>query len=563
MPRDLSPAEFLAALAGEAERFRALIEASVSGFDPDPVASRHRRQVAERSYRFFAATYFPHYLTHAPSRLHEWLFEALPALVDRPQGRRLAIAAPRGEAKSTLVTQIFVLWCVVTGRKRYIPLIMDAYEQAATMLEAIKAELEVNPRLGLDYPDWCGVGPVWREGVIVTNGREGARLQAFGSGKRMRGLRHGPHRPDLVILDDVENDENVASPAQRDKLERWLDRSVLSLGPADDAMDAILIGTVLHYDSVLARKLKHPLWEGRTFQAIIEWPRRMELWDRWEELLLSDGEGAADKYYKERAREMEDGAIISWPAARPLKTLMRKRARDGHGAFDSEQQNDPVNLGDAPLAGIQLWDGPPDPGWLWFGACDPSLGTVRGDPSAILVGGYHRESATLYVMEAHITRRGTPEQIAMIIELQRRYRCCAWAFEAVQFQADMRANLIDAGLRAGVPVPARAVTPKGEKAARIETLGYPIGIGRIRARPSHHTLLQQLRHFPMGDHDDGPDALHMLWALAVSGATPIAYTPANPHGSPWRERRPDDDDAPWGTFARNHDDGRRWGPGGY
>jgi len=41
--------------------------------------------------------------------------------------------------------------------------------------------------------------------------------------------------------------------------------------------------------------------------------------------------------------------------------------------------------------------------------------------------------------------------------------------------------------------------------------------GLIRLHPSQHTLIEQLRHFPKADHDDGPDALHMLWMLCVSG----------------------------------------------
>lgn len=40
-----------------------------------------------------------------------------------------------------------------THRPQALPLIiMDAFEQAATMLEAIKAELEFNPRLAMDFP---------------------------------------------------------------------------------------------------------------------------------------------------------------------------------------------------------------------------------------------------------------------------------------------------------------------------------------------------------------------------------------------------------------------------
>ena len=33
-------------------------------------------------------------------------------------------------------------------------------------------------------------------------------------------------------------------------------------------------------------------------------------------------------------------AVVSW-AARPILTLMKIRARDGHATFDSEYQNDP------------------------------------------------------------------------------------------------------------------------------------------------------------------------------------------------------------------------------
>jgi hypothetical protein len=43
--------------------------------------------------------------------------------------------------------------------------------------------------------------------------------------------------------------------------------------------------------------------------------------------------------------------------------------------------------------------------------------------------------------------------------------------------------------------------------------------GLIRLHPSQTTLIEQLRHFPKADHDDGPDGLHMLWALCNSFGT--------------------------------------------
>lgn len=43
--------------------------------------------------------------------------------------------------------------------------------------------------------------------------------------------------------------------------------------------------------------------------------------------------------------------------------------------------------------------------------------------------------------------------------------------------------------------------------------------GLIRLHPDQVTLIDQLRHFPKADHDDGPDALHMLWMVATTTAS--------------------------------------------
>ena len=107
----------------------------------------------------FRRTYFPHYCTiPGDSTLHTWLDAALPRMAEAREGQHIALAAPRGEAKSTFISLFFVLWCVLTGRKRYILIIADALEQAAIFLEAVKAELDGNPRLAMDFPTETGRG---------------------------------------------------------------------------------------------------------------------------------------------------------------------------------------------------------------------------------------------------------------------------------------------------------------------------------------------------------------------------------------------------------------------
>ncbi|EHZ3394124.1 hypothetical protein K5T47_004786, partial [Salmonella enterica] len=397
-------AEYIASL-------RQTIETECLDFDVDPAACAERKRCTEdpvSGYDFFVSTYFPHYIRHASrSQLHNYLFERLPQIVASPEGENDAIAAPRGEAKSTLVSQLFVLWCIIRGIKHYPVIIMDSIDQAYPMLEAIKAELLYNPRLRHDFPGVCVQGRVWQMGTIVT--ANNIKVTVAGSGKKLRGLRHGPYRPDLVILDDIENDENVQSPEQRDKLDNWLKKTVLPLGEAGGKTDVVYIGTILHYDSVLSRTLSNPMWRTARFKAIIRWPDNMKLWETWEAYIRNEEPETAALFQAANEAAMLAGAIVSW-AARPLLTLMKIRVRDGHGTFDSEYQNDPVSGEDAIFAGekvIKFWTEEVRE-WVFFGACDPSLGKFgnnRRDPSAILVGGFNPYTGILDVVVADIRRR--------------------------------------------------------------------------------------------------------------------------------------------------------------
>ena len=130
----------------------------------------------------------------------------------------------------------------------------------------------------------------------------------------MRGWTHGPYRPDLIVLDDIENDEQVRNPEQRDKLESWLKSTVLHLGGVGEKADVIYIGTILHYDSVLNRTLNNPMWHSMKFKAMLSFPERMDLWDEWEAILRNNGNAGAamaQAFYETNQAEMERGAQTS------------------------------------------------------------------------------------------------------------------------------------------------------------------------------------------------------------------------------------------------------------
>ncbi len=89
----------------------------------------------------------------------------------------------------------------------------------------------------------------------------------------------------------------------------------------------------------------------------------------------------------------------------------------------------------------------------------------------------------------------------------------------MQFQEFLRQELVNRSAALGVPVPARAVLPNTDKGLRIESLQPHCANGLILFSPAHKELLDQLRHYPDADHDDGPDALQILWEIAHAGAS--------------------------------------------
>jgi predicted phage terminase large subunit-like protein len=505
----------LAEMAGDFARW---IELSVEAFSPDAAAKAERRKKANAKdgFQFFMETYLPHYVRGEHSLFHKHIFARVPEILASSKGVRDLFIAPRGSSKSTHMSLGFALYCIVLGKTRYCLEVCDVYAQAALLIEAIKAELTTNPRLQNDFPDACGVGRVWREGEIVTRGN--IRIEGLGALQKIRGRRHGPHRPDLMFFDDLENDEAVRSPEQRQKLQNWIYRAALKVGPPDGSMHVIWVGTVLHFDAVLVRAAKSPVWNVTEFQAIVKWPDDMELWDQFEEVFQNDGDPAARAFYAGRKAAMDAGAVVNWPGVQPLIFLMFERAAS-HDAFQTEYQNKPISEGN-PFGDLTYWV-QRQTDWVFFGAIDPSLGKKgKGrDPSAILIGGMDRMNGRMDVVEASIRKRLPDMIIADTIALQREYRALLWFVETVQFQEFLRTSLMVEAAKAGVGLSAVPVIPNSDKNLRIERLQPPIAAGLIRLHSTQRTLIDQLQQWPNADHDDGPDCLDMLWqhALFYSG----------------------------------------------
>ncbi|MEQ5285540.1 MULTISPECIES: hypothetical protein [Providencia] len=584
--------EFLQSIAELKQALSKDIQAFSTGLDASPEAIRaRRRRVLNGDFAFFAYTYFPHHIRGEQSLFHAHFCQRFPQLLTRQGGAIEWWIAPRGEAKSSLLTKIGPVWCAVqalhqrddvrssldiTGERPtfidYIILLGAETKLPAKLLEVVKTELTVNAALALDFPEVCGKGPQWKIGEFVT--RSGVKIESFGAEQAIRGTFHGASRPKLLLGDDLITDAEAKSPTERDNRWNWLSKAIEYLGPPDGSVKYIGVGTVLDKDDPISRAKRTIGHIVHHFKAIVTLPTHMDLWEQCQEKMLND-DGVAEEeaakagidlppemlpsyqFYLANKVMMDDGAVISWPSVRTLYWLMRQRAKNGK-AFATEMQGDPRTDEDKTFINIQFftqrWRN-----WLIFGACDPSMGKGEtSDPSSILVGGWDKEKHRLHVMEAEIKRRLPSKLEADLIAVQRAFNCISIGFENNNAYEHSRQTFIKAGMRQGVALPLVGVTASVPLEVRIESLEPYINdqfMPGIVFDPKLTLLLSELDTWPepqSGHHYDGLSALHILWMIAVSrGAGNFEWQPVPNRGD--SSHHGDDyfmDDADGSSFGR-------------
>lgn len=411
------------------------------------------------------------------------------SLASNKELKYIGIAAPRGHAKSTTVDFVFALWSTVYKEHHFGVIISDTVTQSVEFVNALKDEFENNVILHWLYGDLTSND--WRDGEFVTS--TGVKWVAKGAGMKVRGLRHREWRPDLIILDDLENDERVATVAQRQKLKKWLVRAVLPALSRDGR--AILIGTVLHHDSLLQNILKHrdsfASWTTRLFQAI-----------------------SSDKNGKEQAL---------WPEHMDLDYLRAIRDDSKHPkyigsiAFAQEYQNKPFDEADAIIKPdqIQWTDKIPSDSQIVATVLtvDPAVSErAMADPTGKVIAslGTDGNIYVRYVGNERLSPKNNSEDIKRLDEI---YKPRIIGIE------NGALGLVFRELLAGLPV--IGLEPDKDKVRRLLAVSRFFEAGKIyfvQGSKNINELYDQLLEFPKGSHDDMVDALvYAIRLLLVDG----------------------------------------------
>lgn len=498
-----------------------------------------RKRLGAFDLEYFGRAYLPHYFVRESPSFHgeldaiwsEGVLKGKNPMKDakeisRAKGSRRAIEAPRGHAKSTTFTFKDALHASMYGYKHYIIILSDSSEQAEGFLGDIKTEYEDN---GLIQEDFGNVkGKVWKTSVILLD--TGVKIEAIGSGKKIRGRRHKQWRPDLIILDDIENDENVNTLEQRKKLASWFYKAVSKAG--DTYTDIVYIGTLLHYDSLLAKVSKNPEYKSVKYRGVISFAEDRSLWDAWEVIYtdLSNNRRQEDalEFFESNREQMLEGTEVLWEAKLSYYDLMIIKVSEGEASFNSEIQNEPIDPDSCTFneEWFDFYDNKEpdfsDGHFVFFGANDPSLGkNKKSDTSAIIGIAKDTRTGYMYVVIASIERRTPDVIITDAIETSKRLKVdykkgfFKFGVETVQFQYFFKDVMIQRSAEAGEYLPIEEIQSVQNKDMRIQSLQPLVKNGYIKFSQKHKTLLQQMKEYPMGRNDDGPDGLQMAVKLAL------------------------------------------------
>lgn len=499
-----------------------------------------RKELAAFDLSYFGRAYLPHYFFRQSPHFHEelddiWTSGVLkgidpaedPKEINRKKGSRQVTAAPRGHAKSTNFTFKDDIHAILYQYKHYILILSDSTDQAEQFLDDIRIELEENANIIMDFGELKG-DKMWRTGGLLTT--TNVKIEAIGSGKKVRGRKHRNWRPDLIVLDDIENDENVNTPEQRKKLNSWFTKAVSKAG--DTYTDIMYIGTILHYDSLLSNTLKNPRYKSKIYKAVISEAVNQELWDKWEEIYTNlfdeQHEEHAREFYEENEGDMLLGTEVLWEDKLSYYDLMEIKISEGLAAFNSELQNDPVDP-DSATFNEEWYDyyeeenmDFKDPRYLFIGANDPSLGkNKKSDTSSIINIALDTKSGYMYVVDADIDKRHPDKIIEDVFEMNRRHRrdegkgFHKFGVETVQFQWYFKEVMAKKSAESGEYLPIIEINSTANKQLRIESLQPYIKNKYIKFNRKHKTLLKQMSEFPMGRNDDAPDGLQMAVKTAM------------------------------------------------
>ncbi len=256
----------------------------------------------ERNPEQWFAYYFPNFYTSKPAPFHtrstRRALKNMELYLIRSWSRELAKSA------RTMMEVLYLI--LATKQKKNVILVSNSLDNAMRLLAPYKSILEVNQRIINDYGEQQSIGS-WEEGEFVT--KQGVSFRALGAGQSPRGTRNDASRPDLILIDDIDTDEECRNPERIRNKVKWIEEALIPTRSISNPLMIIACGNII-----------------AKFCCITEMAKKAD--------------------YQEIVNIRDKDGKSSWPTKNSEEDIERVLSTISHNSAQKEYFNNPVTEGD-------------------------------------------------------------------------------------------------------------------------------------------------------------------------------------------------------------------------
>jgi hypothetical protein len=247
-----------------------VLKATPIDLNESPTSKLTRIKKLEASAESWFKYYFPNFYSSEPAGFHlkatKRVLSNLEYFEVRSWSRELAKSAR---------TMMEVLYLALTGKKKNIIMTSSTYDNAERLLLPYKSILEANNRIINDYGIQESLGN-WESGEFVT--RTGISFRALGAGQSPRGTRKDEIRPDVILIDDIDTDEECRNPERIKQKLKWIEEALIPTRSISGHLLIIVCGNIIAKNccvSQLAAKADfHDIINIRDKNGLSSWPAK-------------------------------------------------------------------------------------------------------------------------------------------------------------------------------------------------------------------------------------------------------------------------------------------------
>lgn len=422
----------------------------------------------------------------------------------------IAIAAPRRHAKSTAVTLSYTLASVLFRQSKFVVIVSDSEYQAGMFLGQIKTALTENKTLidlfhikRNEKGEVVFVKETETDIIVETEDGHKFRIIAKGSEQKLRGLLWNGQRPDLMVLDDMESDEQVMNKERRLKFRKWFYGALV---PALSEHGKIrYVGTILHQDSMLENLMPKEFGPYTVREELKTYATKyLGLW----------------RSVKYKAHNSDFSEIL-WSDMWSKETLMSMRedylARGLPEQYSQEFLNIPIDESTAYFKRhdfIAEHQDDKKKTLNYYISGDFAISERdRADYTVFVIGGMD-DAGYLHIKNVIRDRMDGEEIVRTMIGLQKVYQPVAFGIEETQITKAIGPYLNRAMVETGVYLNLIKMNPhKTDKQSRAQSIRARMRAGGVKFDKTadwYAAFEDELLSFPRSRHDDQVDALSYL-----------------------------------------------------